>query len=408
MLKTLRAAGISCECFEAADDVGGNWYFGAESGGVYESTHLISSKRHTEFRDFPMPDDYPAYPSHRQVLQYLRAYSRHFELYDDIHFGSRVRSVKPTSDHWSMTLENQPERERVFDAVVVANGHHWSYTVPPLPGEFSGTIIHSRDYRTPDILEGRRVLVVGIGSSGSDIAVEAGRHAKATFVAVRRGKHFVPKFMMGEPNDASGDWVFRWRIPYWGLRGLAYLPNLFAVGKPGHYGLPTPDHKFMDELPIPNPEFLNSLGQGTVLVKPAIQGLNGDSVTFVDGSTEKIDVIVFATGYCVGFPFFDELPFEWVDGVPRLVARAIHPEHHNLFFAGLFDPTTKMWQLVEHQAELFASVLRANDAGLAWLRKLQSPGKSIGGLPGGRELEIEFYAYRRGLRRIVRRLSRMQ
>jgi hypothetical protein len=248
---------------------------------------------------------------------------------------------------------------------------------------------------------------VGIGSSGCDIAAEAGRHAKAAFIAVRHGRHFVPKFMMGQPNDASGDWVFRWRIPFWGLRWLAYLPNLFAVGKPDHYGLPIPDHKFMDELPIPNPDFLNSLGHGEILVKPAIQGLQGDTVTFVDGSMEQIDVIVFATGYRVDFPFLDEVQCEWDDGVPQLYAHAIHRQQYGLFFAGLFDPTTKMWQLVEHQAELFAGVLRASDAGQAWLREqMCQTSKPIARLPGARKLEVEFYAYRRGLRRILRRLGR--
>ena len=97
---------------------------------------------------------------------------------------------------------------RSYGAVMIANGHHWDprWPEPPFPGseEFEGEQMHAHYYREPDVLDGKRVLVLGIGNSATDIAVESSRHAETTFLAMRRGAYVVPKYLRGVPTDEAG------------------------------------------------------------------------------------------------------------------------------------------------------------------------------------------------------------
>ena len=174
----LLGAGIPFDCLEHEDDVGGNWYFGKPHSSVYHSTHTISSKRLTEYVDFRMPPHYPAYPSHRQVWEYLRDYAKHFGLYEHIELKTPIAgSIRPPS--WVVTLADG--RQRSYRGVVIANGHNWDPKWPEYPGQFEGVALHSAQYKTPDVLRGKHVPVVGGGNSGCDIAVEASHNAAATF-----------------------------------------------------------------------------------------------------------------------------------------------------------------------------------------------------------------------------------
>ena len=189
-LKALLQAGIPADGFDRAADLGGNWNFGGPTSRVYESTHLISSKPFTQFPDFPMPDAYPAYPSHGQVRAYFDAYARHFGLRERITFGAEVVRVEAVGTRWDVTVARDGRRATLrYDAVVVANGHNWSPKMPDYPGlaDFAGEVIHSADYKSADQVRGRRVLVVGAGNTGCDIAVEAAQNARATFHSTRRG-----------------------------------------------------------------------------------------------------------------------------------------------------------------------------------------------------------------------------
>ncbi len=221
-LKALREHGISAECIERSDDVGGTWRFGKPFSSVCNSTHLISSKWLTQYPDFPMPDDWPDYPSHAQALAYLQAYATHFALRDHIRFGTKVERIEPIktqAERWMVSLADG--ERRAYRGVVIANGHHWDPNWPQYPGKFDGVAIHSQQYKTFDVLQGKRVLVVGAGNSGCDIAVEAAQHAAATFLSLRRGYHFVPKFIKGKPADRCGEFMLRWHIPRWLRRRLS-------------------------------------------------------------------------------------------------------------------------------------------------------------------------------------------
>jgi cation diffusion facilitator CzcD-associated flavoprotein CzcO len=194
VLKNLREAGIAVEGLEREDDVGGNWNYGRPSSSVYRSAHLISSKLLTEYPDFPMPEDWPEYPSQQQVQEYLRAYTEHFRLHEVIRFNTVVSRVEPVflplpkgegtnMPSWTVTLSTGERRQ--YRGIIIANGHHWDPNWPKYPGQFDSLVLHSSQYKTPEVLTGKRVLVVGAGNSGCDIAVESAQFADARAAILR-------------------------------------------------------------------------------------------------------------------------------------------------------------------------------------------------------------------------------
>ena len=179
---------------------------------MYASTHLISSKPFTQFPDFPMPDSWPDYPHHSQLLSYFERYADHFDLRSHIWFGTEVVRVEPAEgDRWDVTTRSTggygPERTSRYAAVVIANGHNWSPKLPRYEGleEFRGEVMHASSYKDPAQLRGKRVLVVGAGNTGCDIAVEAAQQASRCWHSTRRGYWYAPKYVLGRPADQVND-----------------------------------------------------------------------------------------------------------------------------------------------------------------------------------------------------------
>ena len=198
--------------------------------------------------------------------------------------------------------------------MLVANGHHWDprWPEPPFPGadEFAGEQIHVHHYREPDVLVGKRVLVLGIGNSAVDIAVESSRIAEATFLAMRRGAYVLPKFLGGKPIDEVSPAWTTW-LPLSMRRVVMGRMLNMAVGDVTDYGLPKPDHKLLEAHPTVSSELLPRLGHGDIAVKPNIDRFaGGRTVRFVDGSEEEIDLVVYCTGYRITFPFLRAEVFE--------------------------------------------------------------------------------------------------
>lgn len=412
-LKNLLAQELDAVALERGDDLGGNWRYGAPGSSVYASTHLISSKRQTEFVDFPMPEEYPAYPSRTQALEYLRNYADHFHLRDHIEFGREVEQVQREGSHWLVQVRGEATPRR-FQTLVVANGHHWDPLYPSLPGEFAGEELHSRDYKTPDVLAGRRVLVVGAGNSGCDIAVEAAHHAEAAFLSMRRGYHFLPKFLRGKPIDVAGETLHRWGFPLWLRRAVAGAMIHIAVGPLENFGLPRPDHRLFESHPIVNSQLLYELGHGRLRIKSNVSELRGGQVKFADGSAESIDLIVYATGYKISFPFLDPSLLLDERGLPRLYLNAFHPQRDDLFVAGLIQPDSGLWGLADLQCAIMARYLRGlqrHPSSVAWFKQLKSAGRvdlgqGVKYLDSPRHaLEVEYYGYRKKLRKLLQRLG---
>ncbi len=372
-VKALREAGIEHRAFELGSTVGGNWVFQNDSGrsGAYRSLHINTSRAAMEFRDFPLPSELPDYPHHRHVAAYLENYARAFDLHDSIAFRTEVvrcERAAPGSraggwNVWIRNLDAAGEtKEMFFDALIVANGHHWDPALPePMPpGRFDGRCIHSHDYidsHTPLDAHGKRILVVGMGNSAMDIACELCHPgvAERLFLSVRRGAWVVPKYILGKPAD-QGNRIPRW-LPSKLRRWVATKAFEVLFGKMEDYGLPKPDHLLLEAHPTMSSDLLTRIGSGDIAVRPAIERFDGDGVIFSDGTREAVDAIVFCTGYRVSFPFFEEALIAAPDNDLPLFRRVFHPEFEDVFFVGLAQPLGAIMPIVERQSFWIAEYL---------------------------------------------------
>jgi Flavin-binding monooxygenase-like len=201
----------------------------------------------------------------------------------------------------------------------------------------------------------RRVLVVGGGQSAAEIAVEVSAVAERALTSMRGGVHVVPRWIGHRPYDASDadpltrlPWPLLNRIYGWRVRReLGPLPQSW----------PRAHHRLLEGIPIVSSDLLQAVRRGEVVLKPAIERLMGDRVRFADGSEERVDRIVYATGYRISLPF---LPSSLVSAAGRdfpLYRRIATPEVDGLFFAGFVDAPGELLPLVETQGEWIAAVL---------------------------------------------------
>jgi len=349
--------------FEKNSNLGGNWIFDEENNhsSVYETTHIISSKRMSEYEDFPMPDDYPDYPSHRQLLKYFYDYVDHFNIKKFIKFNTMVLHVLPTEDKkWQVTFSDKDgNHEEIFDYILVANGHHWDPITPDIAGKFSGDIFHSHGYKKADPFKNQRVLVVGCGNSACDIAVEISRISKKTCISIRRGQHIFPKFIFGKPTDIAFAKI-SW-LPLFCKQFLINLIIRIIQGRYKKYQLKKPIGKVLEVHPTINSELLYFIRHGKIATREAILKVDGNTVYFTNNLCEDFDTIIFATGYKISFPFFpkDFIDFSELTNLP-LYRKMIHPQFDNLFFIGLFQPQGCIWPLADYQAKIAANIIKGS------------------------------------------------
>lgn len=358
--KAFADRGIDFDCFEMSDQIGGNWAFRNKNGrsACYQSLHIDTSKYRMQFEDLPIPDHYPDYPHHSQVLEYFNAYVDRFKLRPRITFNTEVKKAELLADKtWAVTLSNGETRN--YSALAVANGHHWDGYVPSFPGQFDGPQFHSHKYIDPFDpvdMRGRHVLVVGMGNSAMDIASELAQKpmAKRLFVAARRGVWIFPKYINGKVPDKG---VMPAWMPRFLLRALVKRMIVKAVGHMKDYGLPEPEHHPADAHPSVSGEFLTRMGCGDITIKPNIAELQGKQVKFTDGTVESIDAIIYATGYNITFPFLDRSVIAVEDNHVSLFKRIWKPGVPNLFFMGLAQPLPTLVNFAEQQAKWVGAVV---------------------------------------------------
>src|SRR4051794_8934236 len=264
-VKVLTEQGFAVDCFERTDRVGGHWHTD------YESLHLITSRDVSGFEGHPMPPEFPVYPSRDQMRAYIESFADRFALRRHVTFRTEVTRVEPegAAGQRGWWVETSDGRRTRYDGVLVANGHLWDAHVPEIAAGFTGLSLHSSQYRNAEDVKGDRVLVVGAGNSGCDLAVDAAVARLTTTISVRRGQVFQPKAIFGRPR-AELTWLTR-LPPVLQERVTRALVRV-VVGPPEVYcGLPVPETRNLnDQPPVVNNLLLYWIQHGRIDVVPGI------------------------------------------------------------------------------------------------------------------------------------------
>jgi hypothetical protein len=342
--------GLSVDVFEKHTGVGGIWDQANEGSPMYDSAHFISSRSLSGYRGFPMPENYPDYPSHRQVLAFLRDFADAYGITDHITFGVSVEKAEFLDDRWHVRLSTG--ESRVYRTLTCANGTQWHPSMPTFEGTFDGTLIHSHAYRDASIFDGKRVLIVGAGNSGVDIACDAATRASHAAISVRRGYHLIPKHIFGQPAD-----VFASTGPELPIKvAQRVFPRLLKIvsGDPTKYGWPKPDHKLFESHPILNDQIVHFLRHGDITVKSDIARFDGNSVVFKDGMRDEFDIVVCATGYQTKVPYLDPSYFSWKGNRPSLYMRLWNPRYPGLAAIGFTEGDGGAYALFDNMNDAIA------------------------------------------------------
>ncbi|WP_369166524.1 flavin-containing monooxygenase [Streptomyces sp. R28] len=338
---------------------GGLWDIDNPGSPMYESAHFISSRTLSGFGGYPMPDHFADYPPHRQILSYLTSFAEAYGLRDRIEFGTEVRGVAKNPDGtWTVTRADG--RESRHGQVVMCTGAQWHPSIPDVPGHFTGEIRHTVTYRSTDELRGKRVLVVGAGNSGLDIACDAARAAERAVISMRRGYWFIPKHLFGRPVDtiaAGGP-----HLPVWLQQKLFGTLLRIVNGDPRRLGLQKPDHKLFETHPAINSMLIHHLQHGDITARPAIARTDGSTVHFTDGTSDDFDLILLATGYVHKVPAAQQ--YFGDEQHPDLYLSSFSREHEGLFGVGFVETNSGAYQLFDAQAQLIASFIRDARSGL--------------------------------------------
>ena len=407
--KALADRGIIFDWFEKGSYVGGLWQIDNDNDAVaaYRTLHLNSSRPLTQYPSFPMPDDWPDYPSHELMATYFQSFAEANGLLDRITFRTSVISVtpvptsgKPGSAGWDVELSSGDTRH--YQDVVLANGHHSVPNIPEFPGQYSGESFHAHDYLDPSVFDGRNVLVIGVGNSGMDIACDAAKNAESVLLSTRHGVHVIPKYAFGRPVDQFGNPLVAY-LPFPVERAIYEGILRLSTGRPQDRGLPQPDHRLLHAHPTVSSELYDRVGHGDIEMKPDIARFDGDRVEFVDGSSAEIDLLVYATGYQVSLPFFAPEVYEPRGNSMPLYQRVLTPDRPGLFFIGFIQTVGSGIPLMELQAQWVGDLLTGtavlpSDADMReWIAADQKRLAARYVRSTRHTMQVDFWRYRRAL-----------
>lgn len=360
----LLSQGFEPTIFEQTDTLGGQWTGLAGTSGVWPTMHTNTSRILTSFSDLEHDNDF-TFPSNRDMLAYLHRYAELFGLTSRIRFGTRV-DLLSRGDDGGWIVEHSGTTES-FDRAVVASGRFQSPFVPPVPGleTFTGSAgaMSTYHYREPDPYLGGRVLVAGGAISALEIASELAHLGVEVVVTQRRQRYVLAKFAAGVPSDAR---IFT----RYGTLADETLPVaevdrqlkeivIEAGGSPEQYGAPAPDPSLFAAGVTLAQQYLPLVAEGRITVRPWMSGVDGQRVTFTDGSSDEFDGILFGTGFELDLPFLDEeiRAILDIDTVHLDADRyTFHPDLPGLAFVGMWDQSGGLYVPVELQARWIAYV----------------------------------------------------
>lgn len=350
----LKEKGFDVTIFELGSRIGGLWVYENDNGlsPAYASLHCNSEARVTAFRDFPFPEDTPLYPDHRQMTAYFEAYAARFGLTEFIRFRSEVVQVRQADDGWIVSLQDRSSE--AFSAVVVASGHQSVPRHPPFAADFTGEYLHAHDYRIPQPFAGKDVLVVGVGNSACDIAADICTVTSSVTMAARSPVLLMPRMFLGVPTSRvlarlERPWM-PWPLRRWIRTSIARV----AHGTMEQWGFVTPKKRTH---PAGHHLLIGHFIWGRITARPGIARIEGQDVTFEDGTRRRFDTMIAATGYEVETRFLDK-DHEPMDGTwPNLYLRVTRAGVQGLYFVGFFNVTGGgNVRMMDDQAEWIAAI----------------------------------------------------
>ena len=353
--------GIPFVGVEAHSTVGGMWAQANPESPAYDNL-ITNSSRATTHLGTPMPAEWPDYLHHTQALAYLERFAILNGLLPHLRFSTRVRTLeRGSSGSWWAVFADGVREE--FRAVVVASGKN-SKSNAAIPEKLRQAaeksripFIHSAEFKNAEAYRGSDVLVVGFGNSGAEIATQVSAVAAHTYLSVRSGSWVVPLYLLGIPSDAIASEGPQ--MPHWIERPLFQAILAFLPGYPTRFGLPAPNHAVLDELPVSDRGILRAIREKRVLVRSGLADLRDGRAVFSDAASERVDSVIFATGYGRRFPF---LPSEYADfGDPafRMPFLVFPPETSGLFFMTVVTVPQSAWNLFTDQARAIGACLTA-------------------------------------------------
>lgn len=368
--RAFKRAGIEFDIVEKYHEVGGIWNIDAPGTPMYETCNFIASKKRGGFIGYPMPEHYPDFPTWQQIRDYIHQMARDYGLLESVEFNRQVVAAQPVETengtYWQVVLDSGETRD--YRGVIYAGGHEWKSYLPEIEGQdtFTGRLIHSRDYRSLAELSDQRVLVVGAGNSGVDIASDAALVGRRAWLSTRRGYWFLPKQVFGVPTPDFIDGT----EPVPGIAAVQGLSEeqridliLSVVGDITRFGLPAPDHLLTATHPIVSNTVLHNFTHGKLQHRPDVRGIHGSTVTFVDGRSEEVDVIVLATGYDIDIPWLQPGLVNYRSGRPVTHLSTFFPGLDNFYAVGIMHAADNGYQNFDEFAQLIVSDIRATLTG---------------------------------------------
>lgn len=324
--------------FEAGSFVGGLWVYENDNdlSVAYASLHINSEPRTTAYEGFPFPKGTPLFPAHQDVRRYLDSVADHFGIRERIRFRTRVSAVEPLEGRpgagWTVRVEDGSEEQ--FDVVVVASGHQGTPAHPSWAGDFAGRYLHSNSYRDPEPFAGQRVLVVGVGNSGLDIAADLVPFAARTISSARSPVLIMPRMILGVPSARVLAKINKPWLPWVVQRqAMRWISQVFH-GRPEQWGFRTPKTRTH---PASNATYMAHVSYRRIDVRPGVEAVDGTTVRYVDGATDEVDTIIAATGYEIDLPFLPKQVSPIVERRIEAYKRVVHPDWPGMYFIGFHN-----------------------------------------------------------------------
>lgn len=344
---------------EGSEQVGTAWR------GHYDRLHLHTVKQYSALPHLPYPADYPTYVSRDQLVAYLEQYAAHFGIQPL--FNQTVTAIRPGADGWVVSTETN---RFIAKNLVISTGYNRVPHEPTLPGEasFRGEIRHSRFYRSGTAFAHKRVLVVGMGNTGAELALDLYEQGAQPFISVRSPLHIVQRDTFGRPTQPTA--IFLNKFPNWFYDFVAGLSQKLTVGDLSTYGIQTPAYapsygiRAFGKIPVIDLGTLAQIKAGTITVVPGIEQIHPESVTFTDGRTLPFDVIIKATGYRPGLESLlgPDLSATVLNekGYPKALWFA-EPALAGLYFLGFKTPLTGILNNINQDSEQVVTHLLRNN-----------------------------------------------